>query len=396
MTNETFIIIGNDKLRAFNVKWTWTHETGISIDVTMGDQLSFPAQTTQAKFDTLDESHFCMVYETDDHKLYTTTGSVTYSGNTPITTMNTAKLVSDSYDIIGVAGLSTTNYIIASAGPKYNTSGWEQQGLRACLVTIDAQSQLTIDEWVHLPFSLSFNYFDMDNFDDRHVFVSFVNAMNNNGIECILLNYERETNKISWSSSLIFQRGGAVLDHQNIVLSILTPTRLAITYSSSASHGSLVLGMIELTRAGTLTRASIDYVIDRPSRESTRNEFQYDTCRGAPWRFVTVESFVNDTKAITRLHVGSYLPRPVGVVTKNLLGSSMIQFAGTVYVPQTLRPGYMYYGDDNGKLRRGRPAGFAHREFGAFYVVDDNNDILSLHNQIGIALSDHELLIKLY
>ena len=353
MTNETFIIIGKDSLRAFNVKWTWTHETGISIDVTMGDKLSFPAQTTQAKFDTLDESHFCMVYDTEDHKLYTTTGSVTYSGNTPITTMNTAKLVSDSYDIIGVAGLSTTNYIIASAGPKYNTSGWEQQGLRACLVTIDAQSQLTIDEWVHLPFSLSFNYFDMDNFDDRHVFVSFV-------------------------------------------LAILTPTRLAITYSSSASHGSLVLGMIELTRAGTLTRASIDYVIDRPSRESTRNEFQYDTCRGAPWRFVTVESYVNDTKAITRLHVGSYMPRPVGVVTKNLLGSSMIQFAGTVYIPQTLRPGYMYYGDDNGKLRRGRPAGFAHREFGAFYVVDDNNDILSLHNQIGIALSDHELLIKLY
>ena len=396
MTNETFIIIGNDKLRAFNVKWTWTHETGISIDVTMGDKLSFPAQTTQAKFDTLDESHFCMVYDTEDHKLYTTTGSVTYSGNTPITTMNTAKLVSDSYDIIGVAGLSTTNYIIASAGPQFNSSGRFQQELRAALVTIDAQSQLTIDEWVPLPFSMSFSYFDMDNFDDRHVFVSYINGMNNNGIECVLLNYERETNKIYWATSLTYQSGGAVLDHQNIVLSMLTPTRLALTYSDSASHGSLVLGMIELTPSGTLTRASTDFVLDRPSRESTRNEFHYDTCAGAPWRFVTVESYVNDTKAITRLHVGSYMPRPVGIVTKNLIGTSMIQFAGTVFIPQPLTPGYMYYGDDNGKLKRGRPAGFAHREFGAFYVVDDDNNVLSLHNQIGVALNEHEILIKLY
>ena len=45
----------------------------------------------------------------------------------------------------------------------------------------------------------------------------------------------------------------------------------------------------------------------------------------------------------------------------------------------------------------GRPYGYNHAEFGSFYVdAWRDRQLCALHNQIGIAVSEKELLIRTY
>ena len=56
----------------------------------------------------------------------------------------------------------------------------------------------------------------------------------------------------------------------------------------------------------------------------------------------------------------------------------------------------MYYTNDRGMILPGGPAGYMHNDFGVFYVQSRmDNSLLSLQNQIGMAVSESEILIKM-
>ena len=402
LTNETYVVMGSGYLLPFSVSWKWIQaEHKIQVDVNLGELTALPAGAAYPKIDTLDENNLCLSYEGPDNMIYAMTAIVAKdtSGRLRVST-NTPKSFSEIYGYHGIAGLSKTNFIVAATGPKFNSSGHMQQNLRATLVTINNDGTLTFGDWVALPWSMSFNYFDMDNFDERFVVVAYINGMNNNGVECILLDYDRDTNTIYWGTSMTYQSGGAVMDETKIVLSMLAPDRFSLAYPDAAAHGSLAIGIIELTSTGDLVRSSPEFMVSKPSFPHDSDEIFFDVCNGGrSGRFIIAESHRRSSGNSASLHIGTYGPRPVGIVRKNLFGSSEIQFAGTFTFDTSkvkLQPGYMYYTDANGALYRGRPAGFAHREFGAFYVQTEDHNILSLHNQIGMAVSERELLIKLY
>ena len=228
--------------------------------------------------------------------------------------------------------------------------------------------------------------------------VDIINGALRTGTGIAYLN--QDTNTIYWGTSMTYQSGGAVMDETKIVLSMLAPDRFSLAYPDAAAHGSLAIGIIELTSTGDLVRSSPEFMFSKPSFPHDSDEIFFDVCNGGrSGRFVIAESHRRNSGNSASLHIGTYGPRPVGIVRKNLFGSSEIQFAGTFTFDTSkvkLQPGYMYYTDANGALYRGRPAGFAHREFGAFYVQTEDHNILSLHNQIGMAVSERELLIKLY
>ena len=99
------------------------------------------------------------------------------------------------------------------------------------------------------------------------------------------------------------------------------------------------------------------------------------------------------------VNVGYHLAYPVGITTSRGKTSKYIQVHGVYkYTDGTkLVLGYTYYTNSKGALVRGRAYGWNHAEFGSYYVVSNvTYEICALHNQIGIAVSEKELLIRTY
>lgn len=89
----------------------------------------------------------------------------------------------------------------------------------------------------------------------------------------------------------------------------------------------------------------------------------------------------------------------MGITTNRGGKEKYIQFNGVYTFASnsdvTLKPGYTYYTNGRGELVQGRPYGYNHAEYGTFYV-DTGAEICALHNQIGVAVGEKELLIRTY
>ena len=104
------------------------------------------------------------------------------------------------------------------------------------------------------------------------------------------------------------------------------------------------------------------------------------------------------TRKYSSLNIGYHYAYPVGITTNRGGKDKYIQFNGVYTFTDgavTLRAGYTYYTNSKGELVRGRAYGYNHAEYGTFYV-DAGTELLALHNQIGIAVSETELLIRTY
>ena len=106
-----------------------------------------------------------------------------------------------------------------------------------------------------------------------------------------------------------------------------------------------------------------------------------------------------ETRTYSSLNIGYHYAYPVGITTNRGGKEKYIQFNGVYTFPDSssvsLKPGYTYYTNSEGDLVRGRPYGYNHAEYGTFYV-DTGSEICALHNQIGIAVSEKQLLIRTY
>ena len=57
----------------------------------------------------------------------------------------------------------------------------------------------------------------------------------------------------------------------------------------------------------------------------------------------------------------------------------------------------MYYTNDRGQIIEGLPMGYAHRSFGFNYIISRSDEsLVSLSNQVGMAINEKELLLKFY
>jgi hypothetical protein len=99
------------------------------------------------------------------------------------------------------------------------------------------------------------------------------------------------------------------------------------------------------------------------------------------------------------IHRAEVLARPFGISMGHKRNQLYVQFAGMVKIPgkQTFTPGRAVYTNSNGDLLMGRPYGYANRDFGQFYEFSrDGNQILSLHNLVGLAVTKHKIYLKFF
>lgn len=93
------------------------------------------------------------------------------------------------------------------------------------------------------------------------------------------------------------------------------------------------------------------------------------------------------------MHVIDIMPLPLGVVVSTTDEQVDVAVSGTISVTNTLEVGRNYYSDNKGMMVKGEYAGLINTE--SFYVyVENDDDILSDDNRIGMAIGAHTLFIN--
>ena len=179
------------------------------------------------------------------------------------------------------------------------------------------------------------------------------------------------------------------------MMMIINNSTLALLYADQNVGGSVVYQMMTFTNAGDLVRNGPAYVL---SHRTNIIKHVIGCARWDNYKSAIIEIIDNSVEKVALLHTVYVYPRPMGIAGKNMAGGNQIQFGGLWKVPSNqvkLQPGQMYYTNDRGLLVRGGPAGYMHYSFGIMYIRSkEDNSLLNLHNQVGIAISENELLIK--
>lgn len=93
------------------------------------------------------------------------------------------------------------------------------------------------------------------------------------------------------------------------------------------------------------------------------------------------------------MHVIDIMALPLGVVVATSDKQVDVAVSGTISVFTPLEAGRNYYGDSRGDLIMGEYAGLMNTE--AFYIyVENENEIVSDDNRVGMAIDSHTLFIK--
>ena len=163
--------------------------------------------------------------------------------------------------------------------------------------------------------------------------------------------------------------------------------------------------MVSFNDAGDMVKNGPAYIISQWNR-GTRVWDHVIGCTGIDhYKSALVEIVESDEGGWAFLHTVYVYPRPIGIAAKTFAGGNQVQFGGLWKVKKDvlktmkdgkLVPGPMYYTNDRGMILPGGPAGYMHNDFGVFYVQSRmDNSLLSLQNQIGMAVSESEILIKM-
>ena len=297
------------------------------------------------------------------------------------------------YEYHGVAGMDSSHFIIAATGRQFNVSQ-SSSSVRACLCTIESSGAITFGSWVEMPFTMSHNFFDMDNMGPNEVIMVFSDA-DSGGITSVVLKYSREDNTIFFGAQEVLQTGGAVLHENKMDLRVLNYNTFAVFYMDNAIN-ALALVLCDISEADDIVVISPTYIVSR-ARGFERAEYSFDLCEIGMGDFAIVEFSDSGPEKRVMIHRGDIMARMFGIVNKVKKNTLMIQFAGIVKMPgsHSLTPGRAIYTNSNGELVEGQPYGYVSREFGQFYFESrHDNSIISGNNLIGLAVTKKKIYMK--
>ena len=353
--------------------------------------------------DTLDTVAVAFIYE-QDYKIMTGVAWWIGEGKDATFEKSSSYVAEEKciYQYHGIAGLSKDRYIIGATGYADNGTGiqpekWEPHPTRVKLVMIQ-ERELVFTDWVVRAFSDSTNWFAFDNFNDRQALITYYDETEGNGIVTmgVFLNDKRDG--VYFGGYTIIESGGALIPYTHTTMRILSHRRFGVFFPDASYNGNLIFMMGELTSNNDITRVGANFVVARKERGDYGAYFYYTIAPISFSRFALLDFYKGNSQNYYSLAIGYHLAYPVGITTDRSSKAKYIQFNGVYKVPHTkLIPGRTYYTNSKGDLVAGRPYGYNHAEFGSFYVDDrTTQQVMALHNQIGIAVSETELLIRTY
>ena len=405
--NDTkLILVGNNRMIPLTVSdnYDGKHHT-LSCVFGQPNTIAVSENSIFPHVDNLDGNHVAFIYEDhSNYRLMAGYGTWTGEGEQAKIQFKGPFVASEEgfYSYHGVAGLRRDKFLIAATGHKNNGTVVPEPfaPIRVKVASIDHDREtITFSDWNIRVFSDNVNWFALDNFNSQMAVICYYDETEGNGVVGMAIFLDGD--HVRFGGYTIIESGGALKpeSHTQISLRILSDRRFGVMFPDASANGNLIFMMGERTDNNDITRVGSNFVIARNGR---RQSGTFTFAVGAvDWsRFVLVDSYIMGDNSYSSVNVGYHLAYPVGITTDRSKSSKYIQFHG-VYkynsLSKALVPGYTYYTNSKGELIRGRPYGYNHAEFGQFYVVSSETyEICALHNQIGIAVSEKELLIRTY
>lgn len=394
ISRKHFIVVGSRELLPIHVEVSHdNHE--IKLTISQGEPIALENDDDfWPHIDNLSNTTFALIYENGD-KLYTRVGEWNGDGVSSRLSLGPETLATNRYEYHGVAGMDDKHFIITATGRQFNVNG-TMPIVASCLCTVNNDKTVTFGDWIYLPFTVSHNFFDMDNMGPDKVIMTFADG-STGGINAVVIEYERSYDKIFYGAHEVIQNGGAIFTETQIDLRVLHTGGFAIFYEDNAIN-TLVVVLGELTTTNDIVITSPKYVIGRRNGFEPRGRHFYDLCEIGMGDFAMIEYLESRDRHYAFIHRGDILPRPFGIVTKVNKKSHklLVQFAGMFEVKNKLTPGRAIFTNSRGELIEGSPYGYANRDFGAFYVEARDGTILSGSNLIGIAVTKNKVYMKVY
>ena len=307
----------------------------------------------------------------------------------------------------GLAGLGPEGYVVAAVGPLYNET--HQMGPILVAYARIENGEVYVHDFERLPFEMSYGYFSLDNLYRNGAVMCYTRAASG-GIDCVSMDVTHGApgphhRNIQWGSTLTVSTGGSSILYSKVKLQIINRDTFALMYSDQNIGGAVAYQMVTFNNAGDMVKNGPAYIISHWNRSHKVLEHIIG-CTGVDfYKSALVEIVQSDKGGYAYLHTVYVYPRPIGIAAKNIAGGNQVQFGGLWKVKSDvlkklkqgkLIPGWMYYTNDRGMILPGGPAGYMHWDFGVFYVRSrDDDSLLSLRNQIGMAISENEILIRM-
>ena len=306
----------------------------------------------------------------------------------------------------GLAGLGPQGYVVAAVGPLYNDT--RTVGPIMVAYARIRNGEVEVTDFVRLPFEMSYGYFSLDNLYMNGAVMCYTRAASG-GIDCVSMDVSHEMGPqgtpIQFGSTLTVSSGGSAINHSKVKLQIVNRDTFALMWADKNLGGAISYQMVSFNDAGDMVKNGPAYIISQWNR-GTRVWDHVIGCTGIDhYKSALVEIVESDEGGWAFLHTVYVYPRPIGIAAKTFAGGNQVQFGGLWKVKKdvlkTMRdgkliPGNMYYTNDRGMILPGGPAGYMHYDFGVFYIQSRmDNSLLSLQNQIGMAISESEILIKM-
>ena len=404
--NETkLVLVANNGLLPLTITYD---KSGKEKEVTVVEgQTKYFINDKAAVFphvDNLNGKYVAYIYE-QDFKIMTGYAGWEGEGKDAYMKISDAYVAEENciYQYHGIAGLSGDRYIIGATGYANNGSGttpekWEPHPTRVKLISI-VDGQLIIGDWVVRAFSDSTSWFAFDNFNDKRALICYYDEIEGNGLVAmgIFLNDARDN--IYFGGYTFIESGGALVPYTRTTMRILSDRRFGVFFPDASYNGNLIFMMGELTATNDLTRVGSNFVVARKFPGDKGSSNFYYSIAAVNWHsFCLLDYYNGENQKYAALNMGYHLAYPVGITTDRSSKHKYIQFNGVYKLThQKLIPGRTYYTNSHGDFVAGRPYGYNHAEFGQFYVDDrETHQVMALHNQIGIAVTEHELLIRTY
>lgn len=241
--------------------------------------------------------------------------------------------------------------------------------------------------------------------DETSAILTFIYENNNNGIESILFKYDPLTDQLFVGGYLDHQKGGGSALKYGLYSFIrcraFSPTRFGVYYEDRAALGSVVLAMGEMTAQGGLVDFGPQIALAPPPGDLELAYYWANLAPATAERFFVMESVTLRKSKLEphgSIHVGEVYPFPLGIVTEMNSKEAVVTVDGVYKFPgqNSLKKGKEYMGNSNGELIEGDYVGLINNEAYTIYVNNEEKDqILSTESQIGFAISDSELFIRI-
>lgn len=402
LRENVVISLGSAQLLPMIVK---ADEKNATISFFEAVPITSSVMTYQPEIDTLGDSCFALSYFYSEEvnawktKLATRTGCITISAEDVKIQLTQEVMYSDNYMFHAIAGLSEEKYVLAKAMNENMTD----TDIIFQLATVK-DGVVKVGKELVLKNRSNYGFFDMDNLNDHQIIVTFIDGNLDNGLESILLVYNKDRDVLIIGPFLDNQDGGASGESDSgaynfIHIRIMSETRFGVFYSNVLNQGATAFCMGEVTPAQDLIAVGPEYIISAPMTNTTSQYYWLGETALFNNRLVLVESLtsVDGSLAHSELHVVDVKPLPLGVVVEATKNTVSVAISGTIKVSgQLLETGHNYYADTLGNLIKGEFVGSMNTESYYIYVESEDGKIVSDDNRVGFAINANSLFLKVH